>query len=197
MKQTKLDILKDKLNTINSENFNLYSSYGFNPIQIKELFEYEKFQIMYTIRAKYITKDMTVAQIREVMKGIYSEYMIHMDVSVYAHKKYHHNLMRIVRLLLEWDFDTILLKRLLDMGEFTHKEFFIFALISQVDYQDIECNLRFVKKCKDQVLELYDAYRPMFNTRKKYSLSKIMKSFDHDLYLAKIVYLASHNNESI
>lgn len=195
MKYTKIDGIRDDLILLNSEKFYLYSSYGFSILQIKELFEYEKFQIMYAIRAKYITKNMTIAQIREVMKGIYSDYMMAMDVKVYAYKKYDHNFMRIVRVLLEWGFDATVLENLLSMGDFTNKEFFIFALMTRLDCQDIDANLRFIKKCSDQVLELYHAYRPMFNARKKYTLPQILKSFDYDLYLAKIVYLATHNND--
>ena len=192
MKQTKLDEIRDDLIILNSQKFNLYSSYGFSILQIKELFEYEKFQVMYAIRAKYIVPDMNVAQIREVMRGIYSDHMLSMDVKVYANKKYDHNFMRTVRVLLEWDFDTVMLEKLLSKGDFTNKEFFIFSLMSQLDCQDIDGNLRFIRKCTDQVLELYDAYRPMFKARKKYTLPQILKCFDHDLYLAKIEYLASH-----
>lgn len=188
----KTDVIRSNLISKNSEKFNLYSCYGFNPIQIKELFEYEKFQVMYVIRAKYVVPTMNVAQIREVMKGIYSDHMLSMDVKVYADKKYDHNFMKIVRVLLEWDFDAVMLERLLSKGDFTNKEFFIFALMTHLDCQDIDGNLRFIRKCTDQVLELYNAYRPMFKARKKYTLPQIMKSFDHDLYLAKIEYLASH-----
>lgn len=140
---------------------------------------------------------MTVAQIREVMRGIYSDYMIAMNVKIYAHKKYDHNFMRIVRVLLEWNFDVIMLEKLLNMSEFTSKEFFIFALITKLDCQDIDSNLRFIRKCKDQVQDLYNAYRPVFNARKKYTLPQILKSFDQDLYLAKIKYFATHDDKRI
>lgn len=197
MESTELDKIRKSLIRNNSYKFDLYSGYGFNILQIKELFEYEKFQVLYAIRSKHIIPDMTVGQIREIMRGICSDYMLSMDVKVYANKKYDHNFMRIVRLLLEWDFDSIMIENLLSKDTFTSKEFFIFALMTQLDCRDIDANLRFVKKCTDQVAELYDAYRPMFNARNKYTLSQIIKSFDHDLYLAKIVYLATHNDKVI
>lgn len=188
------NILVDK----NSAKFALYYSYGFNILQIKELFEYQKRHVMYSIRSKYIVPDMTVAQIREVMLGIDSDHIKDMDdVRIYAHKKYNHNFMRIVRVLLEWDISAIMLKILLNKGEFTSKEFFVLALITHTDKQDIDANIRFIKKCKDQVKDLYNVYRPIFKLRNKYTLKQIIDSFDHDLYLAKIEYLATHDDKRI
>ena len=199
MKKNKSDRICEELMILNDQKFRLYQGYGFNPIQIKELFEYEKSKILYAIRAKYITADMNVAQIREVMKGIYSDYIKDADsVKVYAHKEYDHNFMRIIRVLLEWEFDPIMLEEFLSKNDFTGKEFFVFALMRNlVNDQDTESDLRFIRKCTDQVLELYDAYRPMFNARKKYTLSQILNSFGYDLYLAKVEYLATHDDKRI
>jgi hypothetical protein len=105
--------------------------------------------------------------------------------------------MRIVRVLLEWGSDTTVLEILLNSGEFTGKEFFVLALVTHIDKQDIDANIRFIKKCKSQVKDLYDAYRAVFKLRNKYTLKQIMDSFGNDLYLAKIEYLATHDDKRI
>ena len=196
MKKKTVYEIESMLKDINSQKFNLYFDYGFSTIQIRELFEYEKSKVLCAIRCGYITTDMTLSQIREIMKGIYNDH-ISLMVKIYAHKKYNHNFMKIIRILLEWDFDPIMLEKLLSMDIFTSKEFFVFALITKIDCQDIDGNIRFVKKCKDQVQDLYTAYRPIFSAKNKYTLSQILKSFDQDLYLAKIEYLVSHNDKQI
>lgn len=196
MKKKEIDKIAEYLDDLNHMKFILYKGYGFNTLQIKELFEYEKFNVMHAIRAKYIVPKMNIAQIREVMLGFYSDYMLSMDVQVYADVRYNHDFMRVIRILLERGIDAVVLKRLIGMGEFTNKEIFVLALTTLVS-QDIEENVRFVKKCKDQVDELYRAYRIPVRAKKKYSLEDIAKSFDVDLNLAKIEYLASHKNEAI
>lgn len=198
MKRMIINDIKVNLNKINPSKFNLYASYGFSILQIKELFEYLQRHVKHAIRSKYIDPGMTIAQIREVMLGIDSDHMKDIDdVRIYAHKKYNHNFMRIVRVLLEWGIDTTMLEILLNKGEFTNKEFFVLALVTHTDKQDIDANIRFVRKCKDQVKDLYNAYRPIFKLKDKYTLKQIMDSFDHDLYLAKIEYLATHDDKTI
>ena len=196
MKKKELDNISDSLCVLNSNKFNLYKGYGFSTLQIKELFEYEEFNVLYVIRSRYIIPDMSVAQIREIMRGIYSDHILSMDVQVYANVKYSHGFMRTIRILLERGIDASMIRKLLGMGEFTSKEIFVLALAALVDNQDIELNVRFVKKCKDQVDQLYKAYSVTVRS-KKYSLEDITKSFDLDLNLAKIEYLESHKNESI
>lgn len=198
MKKSEIERIKADLINKNSSKFTLYYSYRFSILQIKELFEYEQRKVKHAIKSKYIVPDMNISQIREVMLGIYSDYITDIDdVRIYAYKKYEHNFMRIVRVLLEWGFNANMLESLLSMGEFTSREFFIFALITKLDSQDIDLNLRFVRKCTTQVQDLYNAYRPVFNTRKKYTLEQILKSFDQDLYLAKIEYFATHDDKRI
>lgn len=198
MTKSEIEKIRNSLVDKDPAKFTLYHSYGFNILQIKELFEYEKLRVMHSIRSKYITQDMSVAQIREVMLGIYSDHIKDMDdIRIYAHKRYNHNFMRIVRVLLEWGIDTTVLEILLNSGEFTDKEFFVLALVTHIDKQDIDANIRFIKKCKSQVKDLYDAYRAVFKLRNKYTLKQIMDSFGNDLYLAKIEYLATHDDKRI
>lgn len=198
MTKSEIEKIRNILVDKNSAKFALYYTYGFSILQIKELFKYQKRNVVYAIRSKYIVTDMTIAQIREVMLGIDNNHIKDIDnVRIYAHKKYNHNFMRVIRILLEWGIDTTILEILINMGEFTSRELFVLALVTYTDKHDIDANIRFIRKCKDQVKDLYDVYRPIFRLRDKYTLKQIMDSFDQDLYLAKIEYFATHDDKRI